>query len=135
MKLLRQVWEQLRQDRLFSAIYIAGVALAIATTMVFAIVYYVKLAPVYPEYNRANTYTAQYSTYKQEANGINNTAQYSFKAVKELFMPLQNAEAVSAEYYYPGDGFIQPADGSSEFEVSVRTVDRSEERRVGKECL
>lgn len=123
MKLLRQVWEQVRQDRLFSAIYIAGVALAIATTMIFTIVYYVKLAPVYPEYNRANTYIAQRSTYKEEAHGYNNNAAYSLKAVKELFMPLQNAEVVSAEYYYPGDGFIQPTDGSSEFEVSVRTVD------------
>lgn len=42
----------MRQNKLFSGIYILGTALAIASTSIFAIVYYVKLAPVYPEYKR-----------------------------------------------------------------------------------
>ena len=37
------------QERLFSTIYILGTALAIAFTMVMAVVYYIKLAPIYPE--------------------------------------------------------------------------------------
>ena len=51
----RQAWRLLRQNRLFSAIYIAGTALAIATTTIFAVIYYVKIEPVYPEYNRHRT--------------------------------------------------------------------------------
>lgn len=51
----RQAWQLLRQNRLFSAIYIAGTALAIATTTIFAVIYYVKIEPVYPEYNRHRT--------------------------------------------------------------------------------
>lgn len=51
----RQAWRLLRQDRLFSAIYIAGTALAIATTTIFAVIYYVKIEPVYPENNRHRT--------------------------------------------------------------------------------
>ena len=56
MKILtyfKQAWQLLRQNKLFSTIYIVGTALAIASTTIFAIIYYVKLAPVYPETNRS----------------------------------------------------------------------------------
>ena len=36
-------------------LYIVGTGLAIAMTMIMAVVYYVKIAPVYPEANRMNT--------------------------------------------------------------------------------
>lgn len=49
---LKQAWELLRQNRLFSTIYIIGTGLAIALTMTMFIIFYVKLAPIYPEYNR-----------------------------------------------------------------------------------
>ena len=45
----------MRQNKLFTSIYVAGTALAIATTMIMAIVYYVKIAPIYPEVNRNRT--------------------------------------------------------------------------------
>ena len=45
----------MREERLFSSIYTVGTALAIAFTMVMAVVYYIKLAPIYPERNRART--------------------------------------------------------------------------------
>ena len=45
----------MREEKLFSAIHIAGTAMAIAFTMVMAVVYYFKLAPIYPEVNRART--------------------------------------------------------------------------------
>ncbi len=44
----------MREERLFSGIYIVGTALAIAFTMVMAVVYYIKLAPIYPEPYRPN---------------------------------------------------------------------------------
>ena len=49
---LKQAWALLRQNPLFSGLYIAGTGLAIAMTMIVAMIYYVKLAPVYPEVNR-----------------------------------------------------------------------------------
>lgn len=52
---LKQAWELLKQNKLFSMLYIVGTGLAIAMTMVMAMVYYVKIAPVYPEVNRLNT--------------------------------------------------------------------------------
>ena len=44
---LKQAWELLKQNRLFSTLYIVGTALAIAMTMMMAVIYYVRLAPVY----------------------------------------------------------------------------------------
>ena len=55
MRYFRQALALMREERLFSGIYIAGTALAIAFTMVMAVVYYIKLAPIYPERNRART--------------------------------------------------------------------------------
>ena len=41
---LKQAWALLRQNPLFSGLYIAGTGLAIAMTMIVAEIYYVKLA-------------------------------------------------------------------------------------------
>ena len=48
----KQAWTMMRQNKLFTSIYVAGTGLSIAFTMVLFIIYYVKFAPVYPEYNR-----------------------------------------------------------------------------------
>ena len=45
----------MQQNKLFTSIYVAGTGLSIAFTMVLFIIYYVKFAPVYPEYNRDRT--------------------------------------------------------------------------------
>ena len=45
----------MRQNKLFTSIYVTGTGLSIAFTMVLFIIYYVKFAPVYPEYNRDRT--------------------------------------------------------------------------------
>lgn len=49
---LKQAWAMLRQNRLFSSIYVVGTGLSIALTMTVFIIFYVKTAPIYPEYNR-----------------------------------------------------------------------------------
>ena len=36
---LKQAWELLKQNRLFSTLYIVGTALAIAMTMMMAVIY------------------------------------------------------------------------------------------------
>ena len=53
---LRQALHMMKEEKLFSGIYIAGTALAVAFAMVIVMAYNFKIAPVYPEVNRANTY-------------------------------------------------------------------------------
>ena len=52
---LKQAWTLMRQNRLFTGIYVVGTGLSIALVMTLFIIFYVKFAPVYPEYNRDRT--------------------------------------------------------------------------------
>ncbi len=52
---LRHAVALIRDDKLFSAIYIAGTAVAIASAMVIAIVFHILLADIAPESNRSRT--------------------------------------------------------------------------------
>ena len=53
---LRQALATMREEKLYSAMYVAGTALAIAFTMIIAEIYYVKVADIAPEVNRSKTY-------------------------------------------------------------------------------
>lgn len=52
---LKQAWTLMRQNRLFTGIYVVGTGLSIALVMTLFIIFYVKFAPIYPEYNRNRT--------------------------------------------------------------------------------
>ena len=51
----KQAWTLMRQNRLFTGIYVVGTGLSIALVMTLFIIFYVKFAPIYPEYNRDRT--------------------------------------------------------------------------------
>jgi len=124
---LKQAWELLKQNKLFSTLYIAGTGLAIAMTMVIAMVYYVKIAPVYPEVNRLNT--LYLSSCKMVSGPEGNQSQYqwavSYKALQDWFYPTKNALYVSAQLDDRAfqNSYIQPADFSGDFPVKVKLTD------------
>lgn len=49
---LKQAWTLMKQNKLFTSVYVIGTGLSIALTMTMFIIFYIKFAPVYPEYNR-----------------------------------------------------------------------------------
>lgn len=51
----KQAWTLMRQNCLFTGIYVVGTGLSIALVMTLFIIFYVKFGPVYPEYNRDRT--------------------------------------------------------------------------------
>ncbi len=55
IKIIRHAFALIREDKLFSAIYVAGTAVAIASAMVIAIVFNMLLADIPPEVNRSRT--------------------------------------------------------------------------------
>lgn len=55
IKIIRHSFALIREDKLFSAIYIAGTAVAIASAMVIAIVFNMMLGDIPPEVNRSRT--------------------------------------------------------------------------------
>ena len=121
----KQAWELMRQNKLFTGIYVVGTALAVATTMIMAIIFYVKLAPMYPEYNRADTYYMMQGRFHNKQEGWTNSWSFSYKALQEWFYPLQSAEVVSAEWSEDIDGkyYVQRMDGGADLRVGVKLID------------
>lgn len=48
-----QAFHLIRQNPLFSGFYILGTGLAISMVMLLVVIYYIKVAGIYPETNRA----------------------------------------------------------------------------------
>lgn len=95
----KQAWQLLRQNKLFSAIYIAGTALGISMVMVLAILDYIKTASIYPETNRSRTMyakTISMAPVDTVRFKYKNSGNLSYKAARLLFMPLETPEKISA---------------------------------------
>ena len=121
---LKQAWALLRQNPLFSGLYIAGTGLAIAMTMIVAMIYYVKLAPVYPEVNRSRTLYLTYTSFKSDRSEWQSALSYS--ALQDWALHLENAEAISAQYsswQFTRNAYIQPEDRSGDFHPQVMLTD------------
>ena len=122
---LKQAWALLRQNPLFSGLYIAGTGLAIAMTMIVAEIYYVKLAPVYPEVNRGRTLYLESSSFTNDSQRWQSALSYS--ALQDWALHFENAEVVSAVYSsrtFSGT-YIQPADRSGDFRPQLKLTDPS----------
>lgn len=121
----KQALALFRQNRLFSTLYIAGTGLAIAMTVVMAVVYYVKLAPVYPEVNRANTLYLTSASFHSDKEKMTYQSGLSYQALQEWMYPLKNVVEVSAivDYGMETPAYIQPADLSGDFSVALKLVD------------
>lgn len=122
MSLFKQALAMMREEKLFSAIHIAGTAMAIAFTMVMAVVYYIKLAPIYPEVNRPRTVYFNMIEVRVEKNGkAMGVTGYCFseKAFEQWFLPSKNYEYCAPTLAMTGSGKISSYDN----ECAVREKD------------
>jgi putative ABC transport system permease protein len=108
MKYIKQALAMMREEKLFSGIHIAGTALAIAFTMVMAVVYYIKLAPIYPEVNRMKTVYFDGIRVVNDGNG-GGAAQVPFgqKALEEWFLASPNIEYCAPTILAGGSGKLR----------------------------
>ena len=100
----KQAWNIIKQNKLFSSIYVAGTALSIALTMTIFVIYYVKIAPIYPEYNRGRTLCLKYQqsvVYQTDSTGREkivrvhtNGTNYSF--INGILSKIDDVEASAA---------------------------------------
>ena len=100
---VNQALNMMLEEKLFTFIYIAGTAMAIAFTMVMAVVYYIKLAPIYPERNRARTVYFDVMHIEAENGGAGQTS-FSQKAFEEWFLPSPNLEYCAPTLLAAGTG-------------------------------
>ena len=95
---IKQAWTLMKQNKLFTGIYVVGTALSIALVMTLFIIFYVKFAPIYPEYNRNRILTmstAMKVGKKNEGNwSCNSGVSYHF--VNDYLKKLKHVEAVAA---------------------------------------
>ena len=94
---LRHAFALIREDKLFSAIYIAGTAVAIASAMVIAIVLNIKIADIPPESNRSRTLYVINGFVTDSAKANNSGLQFgvSTAAIDSTFRKMECVEAVT----------------------------------------
>ncbi|MBP5338266.1 MAG: hypothetical protein J6Z14_03030, partial [Prevotella sp.] len=92
MRYFRQALALIREERLYSAMYIAGTALAIAFTMLIAEVFYVKVADIAPEVRRSTTYYLDFLPLKSDPN---TGAPLNHEVFTTLFQKMKTPECVT----------------------------------------
>lgn len=92
MGYIKQALAMMREEKLYSAMYICGTALAIAFTMLIAEVYYIKVADIAPEVNRRKTYYLN-GLYRGEQRADECIYSDTFR---DLFQTMKTPECVTA---------------------------------------
>ena len=95
---LRHSFALIREDKLFSAIYIAGTAVAIASAMVIAILLNILLGDIAPESNRSRTLYLQGSFNDELTPGgerYRYNECYSMTALDSCFRKMNCVEAAA----------------------------------------
>ncbi len=94
MRYIRQALALMREERLYSAMYIAGTALAVAFVMMIAEVYYVMVADIAPEVRRSTTYYQDHLTLKNNEDFLQ---PITHEMYRDLFQTMKTPECMTAE--------------------------------------
>ncbi len=119
----KQAWQILKKNPFYSMIYILGTGLSIAMVMVLAIIFYIKIADIYPEKTRSRLLTTKMAEVKIDGGDSRGSFFLSLETVKKCFYPLQSAEAVAAVYTDDRDAFVQPDGSEEQMPATVKYVD------------
>ena len=92
--------------------------------MTVAIVYYIRLAPVYPENNRDHTLVLKSATAKHKNS--TNSSGISYELINNWLYSLKNAEAVTGIYDGEDESsFVQLGDNAGEVPAFVKYTDEN----------
>lgn len=129
---LKQAWVMMKQNRLFTSIYVVGTGLSIALVMTLFIIFYVKFAPVYPEYNRNRTLVVSTTQQTSKANAGNwsRNSGTSYGFTTNLLADLKHAEAVAAVLENWGENLMVSRIGTDSETEAVATYVNADFWRV-----
>lgn len=121
---LKQVWNLIRQERLFSSIYIIGTGLSVSMVMVLSLVFYIKLANIYPETNRNRMLVAKSGVVTQKGKNNQSSSSLSEHVIRTCLGPLEGVEAIGLIKREDDDdeSFVQQEDKKEQIAVRVRFV-------------
>ena len=121
---IKQLWRESKATPVFTALYIGGVTFAVAFTMLYAILIYIELAPIYPEYNRDTTLFLNSMECRNPEKMMSMQSMISAEFIKEHLEDLKNAEFVSVS----GMGnmvFVQHPDKETDIRQLLSSVDEN----------
>lgn len=116
---VKKVWNEAKREPVFALLYVGGVAMGIAFIVIYSIMYYVQVAPIYPEYERASTLTL--STVSITKTNMMMSSAMGKSLVRNDLPALDGVELVAAV----GDGgkpYVQTSVNGAEFEVVSNLV-------------
>lgn len=121
---LKQLWHESKANPAFTALYIGGVTFAVAFTLLYAMLFYVRLAPVYPEYNRDTTLYLNSLQCSNDGRMRSIQKMVSPLFVKELLSDLKNCESLTVKQTgIPVS--VQRTDGRPDLRVLYAEVDEN----------
>ena len=125
MRIIRQVLSMIKEEKLYSAMYICGTALAIAFTMLIAEVYYIKTANIAPEVNRSKTYKLEFVRNRNGNDSVPYTVNITQEMYRDVFQQMKTPECVKAEIatWMLGDWYMKLADGIHDRSVVVKLTE------------
>ncbi len=125
-KYFKLAWMQAKSEKLYTGLYIGGVALSIVMVMTLVTVFYVRLAPIYPEYKRGDLLYLETLTWSNSSNG--NFSNYAFTPyqIENWIKPLKSVGKYTAVYKHFMQTFkIQREDDKPDFPVSHKGIDNN----------
>lgn len=121
---LKQAWQLIRQNKLFSAIYVAGTVLGISMVMVLMLVLSFKTISVYPEQDNGRILFVKSAVMRPKTDKIGFwSSSISYEGLEKLFFSLETPEAVASEKYWSGSAYVSMPDGKSRVKITERSVD------------
>lgn len=118
----KQAWNLLRQEKLFSSIYVVGTGLSITIVMVLSIVYYIKIANIYPETNRDRLLLVK-SGSEEYPNDGSSSSGISLQFIEECLRPVEGVEALTVVARSWGEHYMQHQQNKGQTEVLLSYVD------------
>ena len=122
---LSQLWRESRANPGFTALYIGGVAFAVAFTMIYAIIYYVNLAPLYPEYNRADTSYISFIQVRNDSTSSTHGSLISKKFIDDFIAGSENIEYCSIVLPTFGEASEISTKGNVGFKAVTKLIDQN----------
>lgn len=111
---LKQSWHEAKSKPLYTGLYITGVTLAVALTMIFANYYFIRIAPTYPEVNRNHTYYLTSCQMHNIAEDYNNGWYMGSILARDYVSKISGAECVSIKF-----GMRKTLKGKPEFKSDI----------------
>ena len=110
----------MRQEKLFSAIYIIGTGLAVSMVMALSIALTVMFANVYPEMNRDRMLICDYGMLEDE--DAQSFSSLSTKTIHQCFDGMKDVETMSVVFTWNELGKVQ-LDGGRQLSGNIKYVD------------